>query len=200
MFFFTHLYLAKVLYRHFSGEVELDKMAFAYGNIKPDLPSRKRVHHTLENCIFTVSDYSDRLINEETSVEEFSICLGEICHYISDFFCYYHLNEEIHNKKISHLIYELRIHQELWRIRFKQKIKVIPSKMLPRKEIYSIILEMRKVYFSRPQCIKRDIEYALSTAVWACESILYYIKYSSDFLPEVEQELYTLLIAEGGRL
>ncbi len=89
MYFFTHLFIAKVLYQHFAGEVELNKRAFLFGNIKPDLPSATRNHHTLENCLVTVSERADQLMEEEVSLVDFSVSLGEICHYVCDFFCYY---------------------------------------------------------------------------------------------------------------
>jgi len=200
MYFFTHLFISKILYQHFAGEVELDKRAFTYGNIKPDIPSPDRNHHTLENCLSTVCDYSDRLMDDEVTLLEFSVRLGEICHYVCDFFCYYHLNEEIHNKRFHHFLYELRLHIELFRIRFKKRYKIMASGMGPRKDIQLIILEMRKAYFLEPQCMRRDIDYAFSAAVWTCESIIYHLKYSSILAKEAELALYSLLTVEGGRL
>ena len=187
------------MYRHFAGEVELDKRAFAYGNIKPDIPSKNRIHHTLENCLFTVCDYSNQLMDEEeTSLEAFSVRLGEICHYVCDFFCYYHLNEEVYGEKLHHFMYELKLHHELLRIWLKHKLKLMPSKMEPRRDIYSIVLDMRKVYFSQPGGMKRDIDYAFEASVWTCESIIYFMKYFSDLTEDVKPELYSLLAAEGG--
>ena len=121
MYFFTHLMISKLLYQHFSNEFELNKRAFAYGNIKPDLPSSLRNHHTLENCLFTTCEYSSQLMNEPVSLIHFSTQMGEICHYICDFFCYYHLNEEIHNKNLHHFFYEVSLHHELLRLFFHKK-------------------------------------------------------------------------------
>jgi len=200
MYFFTHLIISKVLYQHFSTELELDKQAFAYGNIKPDLPSSHRNHHTLENCLFTVCDYSNILINDKKSTKNQSILLGEICHYVCDFFCYYHINEEIHNKKLHHFLYELNLHHKLLQIRFMRKLKIFPSEMEPIKGMHSIILEMRKAYFSQSPCRKRDIDFAFLTSVWVCESILYFMKYSSDPAKEVELARYSLLTTDGSSL
>ena len=197
MYFFTHLFISKVLYQHFAGEVGLDKRAFEYGNIKPDLPSPTRNHHTLENCLLVVCDSANKLMDEETSLSDFSVSLGEICHYVCDFFCYYHLNEELHNKFPQHFLYEIRLHLELFRIRFKQRFKIMPSGMQPRRDINSIILEMRKNYVFQPQCMKRDIDYAFSSAVWTFESILYFLKYSSEIAKEAELAFYSILMAEG---
>ncbi|MBN7773581.1 zinc dependent phospholipase C family protein [Clostridium aminobutyricum] len=200
MYFFTHLAISKVLYQHFADEMVLDKRAFAFGNIKPDLPSSQRKHHTLENCIFDVYKYFNQLMDEEVSVVDFSVSLGEICHYVCDFFCYYHLDEKHYNKKLNHFLYELRLHFKLFQIQCKQKYQISAGKMEPRKDISSIILEMRKAYFSEPKSIKRDIDYAFLTAAWTCESIIYYLKYSPDLTKEAEPDFYPLLTAEGGSI
>lgn len=200
MYFFTHLFISKVLYQHFAGAVELNERAFAYGNIKPDLPSKQHNHHTLENYLFTVCAMTNQLMCDEMPEEDFSVQLGEVCHYVSDFFCYYHVNEDIHNRKLRHFFYELSLHHKLLHMNSKQKFKVFPSRMKPRKDISSIILEMRKNYFSQPKDMKRDIEYAFSTAVWICESIIYFLKYSSDLMEESAAEFYSLPAKKGGSL
>jgi hypothetical protein len=200
MYFFTHLFISKVLYQHFSEEVALDQRAFSYGNIKPDLPSSKHIHHTLENCLYTVCDYSNQLMDDDIPLIDFSTRLGEICHYVSDFFCYYHLNEELHNKKLHHFLYEIRLHISLFQIANKKKYELLPSKQEPGKNIALIILEARKEYLSQPHGTKRDMEYAFMANVWICESIIYFNKYSSNLVKEMNQVLNALLLAEGGEL
>ncbi|MGB8450740.1 MAG: zinc dependent phospholipase C family protein [Anaerocolumna sp.] len=201
MYFFTHLFISKTLYKHFSGELSLDKKAFAYGNIKPDI-SRESLHisHTLENYLFFVNEQAKQLIEKETSVKKFSINLGEICHYVCDFFCYYHLDEEIYNKKLHHFFYELRLHYELYKLYYRHKIKISSTLKEPRKNISSIILEMRRDYFLEPDSYKRDIAFAFHTTIWACESILFYMNYPSVLMKESEIETKSLLPVEGGRL
>lgn len=198
MYFFTHLAISKVLYRHFEDEMVLDKQAFSFGNIKPDLPSAQRKSHTLENCIFVVYNYSNQLMNEELSMKDFSVKLGEICHYICDFFCYYHLDEKHHSQKLRHFLYELRLHFKLFQLQFRHKYQVPASNSEPREDISSLILEMRKAYFAEDRCTKKDIHYAFLTAAWACESIICLSKYSSDLATEAELIIYPLLTAEGG--
>lgn len=194
MFFFTHLVIADILYQNL--EVELNKRAFSYGNIKPDLPSEKRNHHTLENYLGTVSEYSKQLMENEMTIEEFSVRLGEACHYVSDFFCYYHLNEDLHNKSFQHFLYEIRLHFEMLYLRFRKKYVISPSDKEPRKNISSIILELRKAYLSQPKSYERDIEYALLANIWICESILYYTKNSLQVSKEDKQTLNSILFAK----
>lgn len=190
MYFFTHLFISKVLYQHFASEIELNKRAFAYGNIKPDIPSSCNKEHTLDNYLYTVSNLANQLIQEELSIERFSVQLGEICHYICDFFCYYHVFEEIYNNKLLHFCYEIRLHYKLMHIYSKHKFKVVPSKLKPRLDIHLMVLEKRSDYFSRPMSMLRDIEFAFSTALWICESIIYFVKSKSNYMQNLDDESY----------
>ncbi|MDF2870237.1 MAG: hypothetical protein K0R05_1812 [Anaerocolumna sp.] len=51
MYFFSHLLMSKVLYRHFSTVADLNKRSFAYGNVLPDLPTGSRIHQILQGRI-----------------------------------------------------------------------------------------------------------------------------------------------------
>lgn len=202
MYFFTHLFISRKLYKHFLGEISLDKRAFAYGNIKPDI-SKDNLHnntHTLENYLFYVNERAKQIIEKDNTITDLSSHLGEICHYVCDFFCYYHLNDEIYNRMFRHFLYELRLHYVTYVIYYSHKLKISSTRKEPRKNISSIILEMRREYLSQPESYKRDIDYALKTAIWTCESILYYMKYPSVAIMEPELAIQTLLPVEGGRI
>lgn len=188
MYFFTHLFIAKALHQQLRGEIELEQQAFLFGNIKPDLPSPSRVHHTMENCLSTVLELADYLMTEEVPVEKFSVTLGEICHYVSDFFCYYHLNEEIHNKKLKHVIYEIKLHFELYRLRITKKITVKKAGLEPMENIEFVIRRMRRDYILQPVTLKRDLDFALMTAALICKVIQYHKS-----LPSLEIETELLL-------
>ncbi|HWT76516.1 MAG TPA: zinc dependent phospholipase C family protein [Mobilitalea sp.] len=200
MYFFTHLFISKVLYQHFKERTELDPLAFAYGNIKPDLPSPSRNHHTLENCLSTVCQTYQRLREKELSPDEFSVSLGIMCHYLSDFFCYYHLEEELHNKKLQHFFYEIRQYFKLHHIRYKHRYKILWERIQPRNDLTLILHDLRNEYFSQPMDMKRDIDYALSAAVWACESIIRYLHETSQIAIEAELALNSFFALEGGNL
>jgi hypothetical protein len=181
MYFFSHLFISRVLYRNFKNEVKLSKLAFAFGNVKPDLPPAIfKESHTLDNYLFIVYDKANQLINNDLSSKEFSVKLGEVCHFLCDFFCYYHLNDKLHKKLISHLFYELLLHLKLHIYRFKKKLQLPDIKTPPKKGIASIIFEMRREYFSDPRSIKKDIDFALSAAYAIFKRILYFKKYSLD--------------------
>ena len=172
MNFFTHIMISKRLYKYLSKEMYLDKYAFLYGNIKPDLsPQCLRNPHLLENYLLIVSSDSNRLIDNTASVREFSADLGVICHYICDFFCYCHLNSRLYHKLASHFLYELRLHLTYCSLLIRQKIKIAPFSRYPDKSVASMVMEMRKEYTAGRETLQNDIEYALLTSFWACKLI-----------------------------
>lgn len=200
MYFFTHLCIANVIYQNISNEIPLDQKAFFYGNIKPDLPSSNRVHHTLESCLYKVCDEANQLMEPDLQTQDLSVRLGEICHYVSDFFCYYHLEENLHNQNIRHFFYEIRLHLYMKWIILRKTSTFTPLKKEPKENIPSMILEMRKQYMAHPRSLKRDIAHAFWTSMWICQSIIYFRKYTWDFFDEVEQALETFFLSEGGKL
>lgn len=199
MYFFSHLLMSKILYRYFQKEIKLNKGAFAYGNIKPDLPPACfENRHTLEKTLFIVYDNAAALINDDLDPEEFSVKLGEICHFVCDFFCYYHLNDKLHKKIFSHILYEILLHLKMCILRIEHKLEFPPDIKLPQKGIASIIFEMRREYFSNPQSLNRDISYALSAAVWTFKAILFCMNYPMDTALQPGIKFQSALRAQGG--
>ena len=186
MYFFTHLFIAKVLYQHLSETVDLDYKAFSYGNIKPDLPSTTRKHHTLDNYLETVCIKADSLKEEEMTVEDFSEELGEICHYISDFFCYYHLNETLHKRSLKHFSYEILTHLTLFPNRISENYSFTTPLVSSGISIEETISTMREQYFQKEKSIKRDMEFALSTSLLISEAILDCVQFSTPASMDLE--------------
>jgi len=196
--FLSHIAISKILYKNLKNNNELDEAAFVYGNIKPDLSPRCLQNpHTLENFLITVCRNADDLINNEVSLKEYSLELGQICHYVCDFFCQYHLNEVIYHNFIDHFYYELKLHFVLMKITSQINIKLGINDV--NKNISSIIMDLRKEYFAKPEAINKDIEFAFSAAVWICESVSYFSSHSTNTILENEVEPYPSLAIAGGQ-
>ena len=182
MYFFTHLYIARELHRQLSKNILLDYNAFSYGNIKPDIPSKTRQHHTQENYLEQVLNQISVLEKEEFTVQEFSMRLGEICHYFSDFFCYYHLNEHLHKKKINHFFYEISMHISLISYKFEKNHNIVYhdfSTSFFENPTTSFFTTMFELYSERPNSMKKDMDFALSTSLIMCEKILEGVHFTS---------------------
>jgi len=174
----THIELSKAIYKNLEDKVVLDKNSFIYGNIKPDLTNKiLKKPHTVDNYMDYVCEEAENLMEKEFSLHEFSFRLGEICHYISDFFCLYHTDLKIFNEFKNHFIYEFRLHFVLMK-----NIKSISSKfgeINSRQNIFSMINEFQNQYFEKPVNMKKDLEYAFMTTVYICENVYIFSKYST---------------------
>jgi len=184
MYFFTHLYIARELHRQLSKNILLDFNAFSYGNIKPDLPSKNRRHHTQKNYLEYVVNQASILKKEEFTVQEFSMRLGEICHYFSDFFCYYHLNEHLHKKNFNHFFYEISMHISLISYKFEKNNNIVYpdfSTSFFENPTTSFFTTMFELYSEKPNSMKKDMDFALSTSLAICENILEGVHFPSSY-------------------
>lgn len=199
MNFLTHMAMSNILYDNLNGTMDLDKKAFVYGNIKPDLTSKLlQIPHTLENYIFFVCNSAEKLMNGDSNAKEFSLELGEICHYVCDFFCKYHIDDNIFHKFKSHFFYELRLHFVL--IKNSSKIKTRPEIKPLKKNISSIIKELRKEYESSPDSMEKDLEFALKAATWVCEYVYYFsFNRAIDFPYQNKEASAQTIIITGGQ-
>lgn len=172
MNFLTHIMISEILYRRLARKISLDRKAFIYGNIKPDLsPQCLRKPHILDNYLFIVHHEASCLKKEKPPEKEFSVDLGVICHYICDFFCYCHLNHALYHRFIFHFIYEIRLHLVMCSLLLKNGIRLKRGNKNHENNIAFMIMDIRKEYLAKQNTLQRDIEYALLTSLLACETI-----------------------------
>jgi len=163
----THLLISQILFKYISNYMnfKLDRVAFAYGNIKPDLINKDINHsHTLDESLSSVNKYSEELMNKDISIKEFSRSLGVICHFTCDYFCLYHREGNEKKGLIEHLFYEERLHGKLIRLLLTGKIKLNDQEM-PKDSVEVIALKLQEKYNSESESFTRDITYALSGAL-----------------------------------
>ncbi|MEI6100360.1 MAG: zinc dependent phospholipase C family protein [Eubacteriales bacterium] len=198
MNFVSHLFISRVLYKYFKSEIELNGWAFAFGNVKPDLPPACfEARHTLENYIAKVNERTDQLANGELTLKEFSVKLGEVCHFACDFFCYYHSNLKLHKKNIFHFIYEICLQLQLNLLQLKKKLKIPIDSGKPYNNFFAFIFEMRHMYFTEARSMKKDIEYALRAANGIFETILVSVNKSLEEAWQPEEPVPSLLDIKG---
>jgi len=177
----THLLISQILYKHISNQVnfKLDRVAFAYGNIKPDLINKDINHsHTLQESLSSVNKYSKELMSENVSIKEFSRSLGVICHFVCDYFCLYHRDGNEKKGLCEHLFYEVLLHEKLLTLLLKGKIKINNHEMYSGS-VEVMALNMEENYNLESKSITKDITYALSGAfqiskLIVCSSQLYF--------------------------
>jgi hypothetical protein len=186
MNFLTHVLISGTLYRKLSKKMALDRKAFRYGNIKPDLsPQCLRNPHLLENYLFLVQSDAHRLrcqnrSSEGYSVRAYSEDLGVICHYICDFFCYVHQDRVIYHKLLRHFLYELRLHLAFCGLLARNQLGPVKSTGAESRSIAAMVLELRKKYRAKKNTPRRDLDFAILASLRACEMIDQRIGVSSE--------------------
>lgn len=163
----THLLISQILYKHISNQLnfKLNRVAFAYGNIKPDLNNKDiNRSHTLEESLDSVNKYSEELMSRNISIKEFSRCLGVICHFTCDYFCLYHREGNEKKGALEHLWYETILHVKLITLLLTGKINLNNNKMF-EISAEKMLLTLQKNYNSESESLTRDITYALLGAL-----------------------------------
>ena len=112
----SHTRVAKLLLAYVQENcgVTFDETGFFYGNLKPDLTGTyltKRHYPSVmyEEVMGKLQSFLEKYSIGDVNGYELSVDLGEICHYLTDFFCYPH-NDDIYDRNLlMHYIYEKRI-------------------------------------------------------------------------------------------
>ena len=171
----THLLMSNILYKYLSNTInfKIDSVAFAYGNIKPDFTDKDiKCGHTLNESLYSVIKYSDRLKEDNISIKEFSMSLGVTCHFICDYFCLYHREDYCKKGILEHLFYESMLHLKLIALLLKGKL-IINKYESHENNVEELILKLDKKYNLESKGIVRDIKFSLIAATQISKLIVY---------------------------
>lgn len=159
----THLFMSQILYKYISKHTnfKLNRLAFSYGNIKPDFTNKDiNREHTLDESLNSLNKYSQVLMSKNVSNREFSIALGVTCHFVCDYFCIYHREGNDKKGAFEHLFYELILHVKLIMLFTRGKIDLNNYDM-DGNSLEELALKFQEKYNSEPKSITRDISNAL---------------------------------------
>lgn len=159
MNFFTHISMGKSIYKHLCKEFPLIENAFIYGNIKPDLEHLSP--HLYQTHNYYVMEQIKKLSNFEGTLQEFSTSLGEICHYICDFFCIYHQDESRYHKLHKHFLYEMKTHYTFYLYKWQHRTHKIECDLDDFDRTLALI---RIQYLNEDQNANTDLYFAMETA------------------------------------
>lgn len=171
MLFSTHRLISNKIHKAIENNlsINIDKKGFIYGNVKPDLDLNLLIKsHRISMSLKFVLKLVDKIINNKyTTLKQFSIDLGVINHFISDFFCYVH-NEEISGNMslLQHIIYEVQLHRKFKAL--EQNINLNLStkdiRVIRKYNPIEMILKLQEDYYKAKKHIVNDIEYSLKAS------------------------------------
>jgi hypothetical protein len=169
MNFHVHLSIADALVGIIEDELstKLNKPAFFFGSVKPDLfPNIITAEHEIRYAKQFITDEINSLLQQKIEDTECSWDLSEklgiVMHYLSDFFCYAH-SEHYKGSMMQHYYYEFK-HSKYFIKNFKTIIRNIrkkDSRYLDLNYFSSYIDEQYRLYSSKSPSAARDIVYSL---------------------------------------
>ncbi|MDK2803291.1 MAG: hypothetical protein PWR23_295 [Peptostreptococcaceae bacterium] len=166
LFIPTHRIIANHIYENLKDSLDfkLSKPMLQYGNMKPDVaPSLKSKKHYMNPTFDFVLDEIVKLIDDGLhedliSINAFSVRLGVITHFLSDFFCLPHHDRTYFSDKLKeHMIYEKNLHYKFKEFSGLDKITLPSLKTLDKNGIKALIEELHLDYVNRPKGYENDI-------------------------------------------
>ncbi len=169
----THRQISRKLYKEIEKKlsITLDKKYFIYGNMKPDLDMDlfTKSHRIKDSLDFVVDRINNIMYKEYTSLKKFSVDIGIITHFLSDFFCtvHYHENTKGYSSLIHHVKYEIALQMKIRKI-----LKDIPLDFswnhvykINKDNIYQVIYQLSQAYGKVRPSMENDIFYALKVSM-----------------------------------
>lgn len=190
MLLHSHLQFAHTFITHIESHthLKLDRDAFLFGNIKPDLirdlyvPDLEEDHIKVKHYMVDAFPYVCQLIESLTKdyrlhknmTAPFSEKLGIVLHYIADFFCFAHA-PTFNNNIISHLLYEARLGLALNKSSQTLQLKTAHVQFMPVEDYYDICMNLyllHSQYLSSSPSIQTDRYYINQVSLLTAVSII----------------------------
>lgn len=170
----THILIANIVYKYILNKThfKLEYMTFAYGNIVPDFDKNNfKFDHTVEGSLNIINKNAFELMKSHASIDEFSMALGVICHFVCDYFCLHHTKDYWKQDPLGHLIYEVSLHLNLLKCLIDRNLN-ISYKCKKEKDLMTMVMKLRKKYAKEPKGLMADINYSIIAATSICELII----------------------------
>lgn len=180
----SHTRVARYLLGHIEETcgVTFDQSAFYYGNLKPDLTGTyltKRHYPSLmfEEVMDKIRTFVATYTISQTNGRALSTDLGEICHYITDFFTYPHNDDIYHRCLLAHYIYEKRISLRIGKRIDKEKFEKWVAPVETYNDAEELISQIRKLHLAyihetERHCIANDMTYICKACKMVAMSII----------------------------
>lgn len=180
----THRQIGKLIFKVVQKgfHVKLRRIALEYGSIKPDiLPSMKSISHTKALSFHFVKELIDELLDKpipltKREMRRFSIKLGVLLHFISDYFCHVH-NNGIDEPLRKHYLYERKLAKKLikhnWADRYPD-LWEIPAEISlnSAQELIEYIENMHHSYLNRSQHLSVDLCFCLEVCTTVASTVI----------------------------
>ena len=165
----SHIRVANLLMKYVEQTcgVTFEQSGFLYGNLKSDLTGTyltKRHYPSLmmEEVMEKIRVFAAKYTIGPINGHELSVDLGEICHFMTDFFTYPHNDDIYDHNLLAHYVYEKRIALVIRRRLDDQKFEQWASPLIPPLTVDTLIGRIEAMHEQyrmqqRKHCINDDI-------------------------------------------
>lgn len=149
----THIRIANMLLKHAEDTcgVKLEPSSFVYGNLKPDLTCTylKKRHNPsvmMEDVVEKIRVFTENYKIGPENGADLSVDLGEICHFVADFFTYPHNDDIYPHNLFIHYVYEKRASFVVRRKITEQTFHAWADTMVAPLTYDALIVRFRKLH------------------------------------------------------
>ena len=142
----SHIRVANLLmdYVEQTCGVTFDQSGFIYGNLKPDLTGtyltkRHNPSIMMDEVMEKIRTFTRKYTIGRTNGRELSVDLGEICHYMTDFFTYPHNDDIYEHNLLAHYVYEKRVALVIRRRMTEDKFEKWASPIIPPTTVDTLV-------------------------------------------------------------
>ncbi|KDR96028.1 Zinc dependent phospholipase C [Peptoclostridium litorale DSM 5388] len=151
--------------------IKLNRNLLIYGSIKPDIwPTLAVKKHYKDKSFGFVIDEIESLMalglhDNPISINRFSVKLGIITHFLSDFFCLpHHDRDYFHDKLKEHLTYEKRLHDSFKAFSGLKNVNMPYMDGISRQNIIKFIEELHLEYKDNPAGYINDVRGSINVS------------------------------------
>lgn len=149
----SHIRVAHLLmdYVEQTCGVTFDSSGFVYGNLKPDLTGtyltkRHNPSIMMDEVMDKIRAFTEKYTIGPVNGRELSVDLGEICHYMTDFFTFPH-NDDIYERNLlAHYLYEKRVALVIRRRMTEDKFEQWASPIIPPTTVDALIARIGSMH------------------------------------------------------
>lgn len=149
----SHIRVAHLLmdYVEQTCGVTFDSSGFVYGNLKPDLTGtyltkRHNPSIMMDEVMDKIRAFTEKYTIGPVNGRELSVDLGEICHYMTDFFTYPH-NDDIYERNLlAHYLYEKHVALVIRRRMTEDKFEQWASPIIPPVTVDALIARIGSMH------------------------------------------------------
>ena len=131
--------------------VTFDQSGFVYGNLKPDLTGtyltkRHNPSIMMDEVLDMIRAFTEKYTIGPINGRDLSVDLGEICHYITDFFTYPHNDDIYDHNLLAHYLYEKRVALVIRRRMTEDRFEQWASPIIPPTSVDALLSRITSMH------------------------------------------------------